>query len=380
MTMMKHILLMAFAITTLAFGGSAFAQMSLEEAISAIKKVNVNGAGHEQAVSAMKVLNSATVDQVPVILDGMEGANRLSANWFRSAVISVVGRSKGGIPVEKVKAYFENKGGSQLGRLLAFDLLSESDESWAAKTIPSLIDDPSLPLRRKAVDNLLSKAKDATTAEALGALSIAFANAREADQVIKIAERLDDRGVAVDVQKQLGFIHTWNLVGCFDNKDQKGFDVAYGPEKALEKVDLEATYTSMDESETKWQVHTTADPTGLVDLNEVMGKIKGATVYATAVFKAEEARDCEIRVGCINAHKVWVNGDLVMSNEIYHNSISPDKFSAPATLKEGDNQILIKVCQNEQTQPWAQRWLFQLRVCDETGKAIAPAKPAPSRN
>jgi hypothetical protein len=39
-------------------------------------------------------------------------------------------------------------------------------------------------------------------------------------------------------------------------------------------------------------------------------------------------------------------------------------------LKAGRNEILIKVCQNEQTDAWAQKWSFQLRVCDALGGAV----------
>jgi hypothetical protein len=39
-------------------------------------------------------------------------------------------------------------------------------------------------------------------------------------------------------------------------------------------------------------------------------------------------------------------------------------------LQAGKNVILVKVCQNEQTESWAQRWEFQLRVCDSIGAAI----------
>jgi hypothetical protein len=28
---------------------------------------------------------------------------------------------------------------------------------------------------------------------------------------------------------------------------------------------------------------------------------------------------------------------------------------------------VLKVCQNNQTQAWAQDWFFQVRVCDDTG-------------
>ena len=36
----------------------------------------------------------------------------------------------------------------------------------------------------------------------------------------------------------------------------------------------------------------------------------------------------------------------------------------------GTNVILLKICQNEQTESWAQDWEFQLRVCDGLGTAV----------
>ena len=35
--------------------------------------------------------------------------------------------------------------------------------------------------------------------------------------------------------------------------------------------------------------------------------------------------------------------------------------------------ILVKACQNEQTEKWTVEWEFQLRVCDSTGTAILAA-------
>ncbi|MCY2966027.1 MAG: hypothetical protein NT069_20755 [Planctomycetota bacterium] len=34
------------------------------------------------------------------------------------------------------------------------------------------------------------------------------------------------------------------------------------------------------------------------------------------------------------------------------------------------------MCQNEQTDSWAQRWQIQLRVCDPTGTAVLSADRA----
>ena len=48
-----------------------------------------------------------------------------------------------------------------------------------------------------------------------------------------------------------------------------------------------------------------------------------------------------------------------------------DQYKVQAIeLKPGRNAILFKICQNEQTDSWAQRYQFQIRVCDTTGTAI----------
>lgn len=350
-----------------------FADEDLAGALQAVRTVDVNGTGHEAAVEAMKVINAASVEQIPEILKGMDGANRLATNWLRSAVVSIVGRG-GEPPRNDIENYFSDTTHSHLGRLLAFDLLTEGDPELAARMIPDLIDDPSLLLRAKAVSAFIQKAKSATDPiEKVGILAFALGKARDTTQIQQIARLLAANGVAIDLQKQFGFLETWHLVASFDNKDQGGFNVAYGPEKELENIDLEATYEDAIAEPATWSRHTTGHETGVVDLNETIGKAKGATVYAYTVFDADKSRNAEFRIGTPNATKIWLNGELVMDNEIYHNSNSIDKFVGKVNLKEGENQILIKVCQNEQTEQWAQDWEFQFRICDETGKAIEPA-------
>ena len=352
---------------------------SIDEAITKIKQVAPNGVGQDQAVAGIQILNKATMQDVPAILKGMNGANQLAVNWLRSAVISIVQRG-GELPIDPVKMYFDDTSGSQLGRLLAFDLLDEAVPGWSEQTIPKLLDDPSLPLRRKAVDHWIAKAVDAGSIESIGYLGTALDKARDVNQVQTITKKLGEFGIEIDLQKQLGFLNQWKLVGVFDNQDEQGFDIAYGPEKDLTEIDLDASYTDKDSEPAKWESTSTVSDLGVVDLNEVVGPIKGVIVYAHTTFDAIDDRTAEIRIGCINAHKVWLNGELVMANEVYHNGMSPDKFSTPCKLKKGENEILVKICQNEQREPWAQRWMFQLRVCDETGKAIKQAVKAPSFN
>ena len=42
-----------------------------------------------------------------------------------------------------------------------------------------------------------------------------------------------------------------------------------------------------------------------------------------------------------------------------------------ADFRAGENTVLVKCCQNEQTEPWAADWKFQLRICDAEGTPLA---------
>ncbi|MEM9410367.1 MAG: hypothetical protein AAGA30_04595 [Planctomycetota bacterium] len=368
----------AILLLMLSFSTSAFAEQptfpseidKIKDAIDSIKKVDANGEGHIEAVKAMKVLNALSADNIPLLLEGMDNANKLSLNWIRSAVVSIASKSDK-LPTDAIRAYFDDRTRAHMGRLLAFDLLTDNDEKLKNDLVPTLSDDPSLPLRYKGVEYLIAESEKAESMESLGLLGSALDKSRDIDQIITIAKLLKERGVSIDLQDQLGFLSSWKLAGIFDNKDEKGFDIEYGPEKSLSKIDTDATYEDATET-LAWMNHNTIEPTGLVDLNDVIGKKKGVIVYALATYDCDQEQTADVRIGCINAHKVWVNGELVMSNEIYHNGISPDKFTGVANLKKGKNEVLIKVCQNEQTQPWAQRWQFQLRICDSTGKTLEP--------
>ena len=94
---------------------------------------------------------------------------------------------------------------------------------------------------------------------------------------------------------------------------------------------------------------------------------------ASATFRSAEKQAAELRLGTPNAWKLWVNGELVFEREEYHRSTRMDQFRVPVSLQAGDNTIMLKVCQNEQEQDWAQDYKYQLRVCDSSGVAILPA-------
>jgi len=149
----------------------------------------------------------------------------------------------------------------------------------------------------------------------------------------------------------------------------KGYAVAYPPESEL---DLTATYEGQL-GEVRWTDISTDDGYGIVDIGGQIKNYKGSLMYSVTTFRSAEKQSAEFRLGTPNAWKLWVNGELVFEREEYHRSTRMDQFRIPVSLLAGDNSIMLKVCQNEQEQDWAQDYQYQLRVCDSGGVAILPA-------
>ncbi len=189
-----------------------------------------------------------------------------------------------------------------------------------------------------------------------------------------MAEALDKLGNPVDLAEHFGFILDWKLIGPFDSTGGTGFDKVYPPE---ESIDLSADYDGLA-GEARWTEHHTDDEYGSVDLNKAIGKHMGAAGYAMAEFISDQERPADVRLGSGNAVKLWLNGQLLASADTYHTNEAIDQYVGHGTLKKGKNVILVKICQNEQTEDWAQDWKFQLRVCDALGQAILSTdRPAP---
>jgi hypothetical protein len=94
-------------------------------------------------------------------------------------------------------------------------------------------------------------------------------------------------------------------------------------------------------------------------------------MYAVTEFHSPAAREIELRLGTPNAWKLWLNGKLLFGRDEYHRGMAIDQYRVRGELKPGANTILLKICQNEQTEDWAQRYEFQLRIADLSGIGIA---------
>jgi hypothetical protein len=346
----------------------------VEALIKSFKSVGPEGAGNDEATKAWKSLIESGPDALPHLLAAFEGANDLTANWLQTAVDAIAekeiasGRS---LSAEKMEAFVKDTKQPSRGRKAAYDLLVKIDSKATERLLPGMLNDPGKELRREAVakalvgvTGLLEKKENEKATEAYRKLLTVV---RDEDQIEEIAKQLKKFNVEVDLASQFGFIRDWALAAPFDNVGGVGFKAVYPPEKG---VDLAATYTGKKDAKVTWTGHSTKDAHGVVNLNTALGKIKGATAYAFTVVESSEERPVEVRAGCINALKIYLNGKEIFFRDEYHHGMSVDQHIGRGTLKAGRNEILVKICQNEQTEQWAQEWQFQVRICDNLGGAI----------
>jgi hypothetical protein len=179
-------------------------------------------------------------------------------------------------------------------------------------------------------------------------------------------------GETVSTAQAFSLITQWQSVAPFDNAQGVGFDATYPPEQqfaSTNAIELSEIYQGKS-GDVRWQPMEGSTTTGTVDLAAAFNKEKGAVAYLYTEFHAPQDQPAQARLGCTNANKVWINGKEVMSNQVYHSGDMIDQYVAPIELEKGINRILLKICQNEQEESWAQDWEFQFRVTDPTGKGL----------
>ncbi|HWB12596.1 MAG TPA: hypothetical protein VG826_25445 [Pirellulales bacterium] len=352
---------------------------SLERQLAVLLQVEKEGDGNVAASKAWQDVAAADGEALPQVLSALDRAQPLAANWIATAAEKIAeGTRTAGkqLPVAALKSFVLDTEHAPRARRLAFEWLRVDDDQVAAALVPGFLYDPSPELRREAVARLLDEAAakkaDGADQESLGKLyREALSGACDLDQVKVVKAELEKLGEEVDLARHFGFLTNWKVIGPFDNLGERGFDVAYPPEK---EVNFTAVYEGKPRDgaarKVEWRDTSTQDEFGIVDLNKILDKENGVVAYAWTEFWSDSQRPAELRIGRDNAAKIWLNGKLIEAHRVYHSGVDMDQYTGRGTLERGRNTILLKVLQNEQKEEWAQGWAFQLRVCDSTGQAI----------
>ena len=166
---------------------------------------------------------------------------------------------------------------------------------------------------------------------------------------------------------RMGFVpeDAWYVIGPFENELGEGFDAQYPPE---EDIEFDAEYEVAEGAvKVRWEKQTDGVDDGYVDFLEIFEPDQLTVAYAWTKVMAEEAGEVQLRTGSDDQMKVWLNGEEVISHELLR-AAQPDQDVVTVTLNEGENQLLVKVCNEEMD------WGFYLRFTEINGKPLSGLK------
>jgi hypothetical protein len=339
----------------------------LAKALAVLKGVTKEGANNDAAAPAWKTVVDAGVPAFFPALAAVDDANPAAANWLRTAAEAITEKEhKAGRAIlsPQLEAFLVNTKNAPSARRFVYEQLVAQDPAAPRRVLPKLLDDPQPDLRRDAVAHGMTLARSGGDELQTAAYRKLFAAARDKDQVEDLAKKLDSLKTPVSVGEHFAFLTHYRVVGPFHSEKGKALALSYPPESA---PDPKAEYAGKNDAKVKWAPLAVADKYGQVDLNDKVGRLKNACAYALAVVHAEKETPAEVRLGSPNAVQIFLNGKKLFEREEYHHGDAMDYHTGKGVLKAGENVVVVKVCQNNQSDSWAQRWQFQARVCDATG-------------
>ena len=353
--------------------------VEFSEALQVLGRADAGSTSQIDAQQAWQVVaTEGTAKQIPKILAAMQGVGPLAGNWLRAAADTIAERElreTGSLPPKLFESFALDLKQSPRARRIAYEWLAKVDTSAPERLLPKMLDDPSLELRYDALSCLLDEAKTTDDEQVkLQKYRRALRSARDIKQLKTCAEALGKLGQNPDMAQEMGFLTNWKVIGPFDNTERAGFDKVFPPER---EIDFEAEYDGKS-GPVKWKdaeaEQEDLKQLGHVDLNAALVEEKNVLAYAFTTFVVAEDMQVECRYETIEATKLWVNGKQVAVKNVYHSGYDFDQYIVSCLLKRGENRILIKVCQNEQTQAWTRPWEFRLRITDKLGGAIRQAR------
>lgn len=351
---------------------------SIETAIQFISEAGANAQGAVAARKARELLAHADAKTLPRLLEAMDTPNVLAANWYRTAFDAIADRELAKpspeLPRESLEAYLRDARRPGRPRRLALALLERMDNDLRRRLLETWLDDPEF--RRDAVEDRLKRGDQAKQAgnndSAAKLYHDGFEHARDSDQVLDAVDKLKAVGRDVDPVMHLGFVNRWWLLGPFAAPDTTGFARRFPPEDDLQKAfDSAATYEGLDGGAIGWKLFQSGDRLGETNLNQALVAVKEAVGYAYAELLSPREQSVRLCCSADDNLTVWLNGEKVLAREQWLNGTRLDRFIVPVKLNTGRNRVLVKICQGPQhvNPEVPNNWTFQLRICDQTGRA-----------
>lgn len=160
----------------------------------------------------------------------------------------------------------------------------------------------------------------------------------------------------------IGMIPDWSIVGCFENISSSGFnkEVEFGP---LAHPESDYEFSNKAGAKIKWFKVPSFRFDRWLDFDAHFD-LTNAIVYAQSFISSPSDMDAQLRIGTSGSLKVWINDQLVLSEEEERNN-DLDTYISKVKLKAGANRILIQIGSSE-----VERANFLVRFTNDDGSNI----------
>ena len=339
-------------------------------AIAMILAVGREGTGNEEAAAAWKRLVAGGADALVPTLTAFDAASPAAANWLRSAVTAVADAEAAAnrpLPAAALKGFVQDVKRKPAARRIAFELYTAAKPDDAKNLLAELVNDPDADLRREAIVRTPRPRRQGRPG----------GTARRAEGTHPVRPRPRPGRRAGQGSRQGG--------GQVQQDDPLQLRHAVARRSARSTTPArpgtgrfsrpESGFAAKAEFAGKsgpvtWKAMQSGEEYGSVSLNAEYGKVKSALAYAYAVIDSPAATPVEVRATSPNALQIFLNGERIYARDAYHNGSWPDAHVGKGALKAGRNELLLKVCQDDQKPAWAQGWEFAARLCDATGGRV----------
>ncbi len=154
----------------------------------------------------------------------------------------------------------------------------------------------------------------------------------------------------------------WITLGPFKSIDSYGYENSYIPEETTQ-IDTTAQYYGRD-GLISWKKSKYRSLDGHYVF---VGDNDASAAYVWAVVISPDERDITFRFDSDDQGVIWLNGKQVFKHD-RTSGARLDRHSVPVTLKQGENPILMKICNSTQS------WDFFLRLTDAEGNPFEDLK------
>lgn len=163
------------------------------------------------------------------------------------------------------------------------------------------------------------------------------------NEISRMAEREDLGDISAFIERVKNasdFVSDWWLIGPFDNINDQGLVMKYGPE---DKFDTKMTFTGIGNREVKWNSYNNSI-SGYIDFTKVFHSSENGVAYAGRIIRVDEDMLVKIGIGSNDGVRMWLNDKLVLDHKVLRKA-EPNQEILYLPFKKGDNTVLIKIDQ-----------------------------------